>query len=253
MLDFILFKLKQKLQIEDNQEKADKVVESAVMLSVGAGILPVPIADLVLVTAIQVDMVRQLAAIYNIQVQFTHLESWLNTLSASILPQIKGEAIKTIPGAGKFFGGESLAILSGASTYAIGRIFVKHFEGGGQITDFKAELVQAQLQEEFEQGKKVAAEASIELEKKTKKFSFFQDESPIGNAGSKPEQPFSGHAPADNASYKAQSANSQEQAAATQKTDDALKKLTELTELLEKGLITIDEFKLLKIRVLSNL
>ncbi len=244
MLDFILFKLKQKLQIEDNHEKSEKIIESAVMLSVGAGILPIPLADLVLVTAIQVDMVRQLATIYNVQVQFTHLESWLNALSASLLPQIKTEAIKTIPGLNRLVGGDSIAVLSGASTYAIGQVFVRHFENKGQVSDFRAELVQDYLQEEFENGKKVAAAAAAEIEKRTKRFSIFQDDSPTASShvtddkspNTQPKSPDTMDNSASNAA----------------KTDATLKKLTELTELLEKGLLTMDEFKLLKSKVLQN-
>jgi hypothetical protein len=47
--------------------------------------------------------------------------------------------------------------LAGASTYAVGRVFIQHFECGGTILSFDPEKVRAHFEKEFEEGKKVVA------------------------------------------------------------------------------------------------
>ena len=45
----------------------------------------------------------------------------------------------------------------GASTYAIGRVFLRHFQEGGAITDISAERMKGYYAEQREAGKKVVA------------------------------------------------------------------------------------------------
>ena len=46
---------------------------------------------------------------------------------------------------------------SGAVTYAIGKVFVQHFEMGGTLLDFNPEKVKKYFREQYEQGMKKAA------------------------------------------------------------------------------------------------
>jgi len=48
--------------------------------------------------------------------------------------------------------------LSGASTYALGEVFKKHFETGGTFLDFDPERLRKYYNEKFEKGKEVAEE-----------------------------------------------------------------------------------------------
>ncbi len=51
-----------------------------------------------------------------------------------------------------------MAALSGASTYALGEVFKKHFETGGTFLDFDPERLRKYYNEKFEKGKEVADE-----------------------------------------------------------------------------------------------
>ena len=47
--------------------------------------------------------------------------------------------------------------LAGASTYAVGKVFVQHFESGGTFLNFDPEDVRDYYAEQFEKGKAAAA------------------------------------------------------------------------------------------------
>lgn len=47
-------------------ETADRIVRSHVLWAMGAGLIPIPLADIAGVTAIQMDALKQLAAVYDI-------------------------------------------------------------------------------------------------------------------------------------------------------------------------------------------
>lgn len=166
MFDYIFYKIKDKVNFENNEEQAEKMIEAAVEWSMSAGNLPIPIADLVAVTALQVDLVRQLAGIYEVSILDGKLESWIDTLSGSILANIGSDFIKTIPGLGKIVGGDSMSILAGASTYAIGHVFAKHLERRGTMKNFKAEEYQDYFDFMLEEGKEFARKLEAKKEKK---------------------------------------------------------------------------------------
>ena len=50
--------------------------------------------------------------------------------------------------------------LSAAATYAIGKVFVNHFEGGGTLANFSPEAVKADLKREYEGARVRRAPAS---------------------------------------------------------------------------------------------
>lgn len=45
--------------------------------------------------------------------------------------------LKAIPGVGWVLGAVAMPILGGSSTYAIGLMFIRHFENGGTLADFR--------------------------------------------------------------------------------------------------------------------
>ena len=47
---------------------------------------------------------------------------------------------------------------AGASTYAVGQVFIQHFESGGTFLDFDPDKVKAYFAEQVEKGKLVVAD-----------------------------------------------------------------------------------------------
>lgn len=135
---------------------ANSIIKNHMIWSMGAGFIPVPIADFFAVSAIQLDMIRQLCKVYDIDFKETEGKAVITTLTGSGLARLGARAIKIIPGVGSVLGGVTLAVLSGGSSYALGEVFKKHFETGGTFLDFDPGRLKKYYDEKFEKGKQMA-------------------------------------------------------------------------------------------------
>lgn len=136
--------------------KANSIIKNHMVWSMGAGLLPVPIADIFAVSAVQIDMVRQLSKIYDVDFSESEGKAMISALTASGLSRLGARAFKFVPVVGTILGGATMAALSGASTFAIGEVFKKHFETGGNFLDFDPSKVKDFYKEQFNKGRKMA-------------------------------------------------------------------------------------------------
>ncbi len=143
---------------ENKLKHANTIIKNHMIWSMGAGFIPVPFVDLVAVTAIQLDMIRQLSRVYDVDFKETSGKAIITSLSGTSIARMGSRAVKFIPGVGSILGGVTLAVLSGASTYAIGEVFKIHFDKGGTFLDFDASRLKRMYDEKFEKGKKMAEE-----------------------------------------------------------------------------------------------
>jgi uncharacterized protein (DUF697 family) len=155
--------------VSDKSATADGLIKEHVVWSVGAGLVPVPIVDFVAVTAIQVDLIRQLCTLHGVGYDEGTGKVWVGALTGGALARIGASAIKAIPGVGSLLGGLSMSVASGASTYAVGQVVKKHLEAGGTMSNLNVEDAKKDYESELETGKRVAKEAS---EKKNSKDAF---------------------------------------------------------------------------------
>ncbi|MFK7946156.1 MAG: DUF697 domain-containing protein [Saprospiraceae bacterium] len=222
---------------EKRRQSADMVIRNHVMWSMGAGFIPVPIADLFAVTAVQLDMVRQMCKLYDVDFKETEGKALITTLTGSGLARLGSRAlVKLIPGVGSYIGGVSLAILSGASTYALGEVFKKHFETGGTFLDFDPARLTKFYQEKFEKGKKVAKDMKKEQEKERQAV----EEEVIEKEMTETEEFIE--------TFET------EEPIVESKTPkvDVIAKMKELAELKNVGIITEEEFAALKAKLISG-
>lgn len=142
--------------------EANKRVRNHALVSLGPMLIPLPLIDFVALTGIQLDLARSLAKLYEIPFQKDIGKSVIISLLGGILPvslsPLLASVIKFIPFVGQIAGGISLGVFGSASTYAIGKVFVQHFESGGTFLDLDPEKVRAYYAEMFEEGKKTASE-----------------------------------------------------------------------------------------------
>lgn len=138
--------------------QADLIIHRNVLWSLGAGIVPVPLADVVAVTAVQVKLLKELSDLYGVAFK-QHLAK---KLVSSLLVSISGVAVgvalgaslaKLVPGVGTALGMVSVPLASGAFTHATGRVFVMHFEAGGTLLDFDPRKMREHFRAEFEAAK----------------------------------------------------------------------------------------------------
>lgn len=129
-------------------EQAEDIIASHVRWSIGAGAIPIPVADYFAVNKVQTDMIVQLCTLYGINYEEVKGKAYITSLLGFGLAKLGLRAIKFIPGVGSVLGGVALGIISGAMTYAIGHVFKKHFEEGGTMVDFSPESY-TKLYEDF--------------------------------------------------------------------------------------------------------
>lgn len=150
-------------QDSEQSKHADTIIRNHVIWSMGAGLIPVLIADIFAISALQLDMIRQLCKVYNINFAETQGKAIVTSLTSSTLARITaGSVVKMIPGLGSIIGGITVSVFAGASTYALGEVFKKHFSSGGTILDFDPERLRKLYKEQFEKGKKVVEDLKNE-------------------------------------------------------------------------------------------
>ena len=141
-------------------DAAEHVIKQHVIWACGAGLVPVPIIDFVAVTAIQVDLIKQLCTLHGASYEEANGKMWVGALTGGALARIGASALKAIPGIGSLIGGLSMSIASGASTWGVGQVVSKHLAAGGTLTDLNVDKARQQYEAEYEKGKEVAKEAS---------------------------------------------------------------------------------------------
>lgn len=139
-----------------NNELAQDIVKSHVVYSLGAGLVPIPLLDIAAVSVVQLDMLRQLAKLYGKDFKESSGKSLISAITGSTMARMGASMVKSIPGIGSILGGVTMSALSGASTYAVGQVFIWHFSTGGDLTNFDFEKAKDFYAKEFEKGKKFA-------------------------------------------------------------------------------------------------
>lgn len=143
------------IRSEDSRlDKAGEVIASATKWSAAAALVPVPYLDLAALAAVQGNMVVNLAQVYGESVTKQTVSGVISVLLGTLLPAnlataTVGATAKFVPGFGTLVGVASLAAFGSAATYAIGKVFVRHFEHGGTVATFTPESVKEDLKAEF--------------------------------------------------------------------------------------------------------
>jgi uncharacterized protein (DUF697 family) len=157
--------------MEDTQKEIEKIIKQHVAWSVGAGLVPIPVLDILAVTAIQLDMLKQLCRVYGINYFESSGKAMLSTVTGSTLARVGASMIKAVPGVGTILGTVSMPVLSGASTYAIAHAATWHFESGGDLLNIDFSKIKDVYKEHFKKGKEVA----LQLHKKQKSSSSYEE------------------------------------------------------------------------------
>ncbi|UCC16454.1 MAG: DUF697 domain-containing protein [Dehalococcoidales bacterium] len=147
-----------------------KIIKHHVLWALGAGLMPIPIFDIAAVTAIQIDMLRQLANHYNFEYSQSAGKAFVTALTGGTLAKIGASLVKAVPGVGTVVGGVSMSAMSGASTYAVGQVANHYFSSGINSLNVDIEEAKKMYSEEYEKGKQVAAEFEKEEKSKGEKY-----------------------------------------------------------------------------------
>lgn len=146
----------------DVLDDAQNIVRKSMYVSMAAGLVPVPVFDFVAISGIQLEMIRRLSHLYGVTFMEGKVKNFLGAIiggsfPTSLSPVFAG-LVKMIPVVGTSIGAITLPLVAGASTYAIGKVFIQHFESGGTFLTFDPKSVREYYAEQFKEGKTVAAE-----------------------------------------------------------------------------------------------
>lgn len=146
--------------VENKDLEASNIIKDHMLASVAFGAVPVPMVDLVGLTGVQLNMLRKLSALYGQKFSEELAKKSIISLVGSgvALPVAVGlsSLIKSIPVVGQGAGMVALGSTGAATTYAIGRVFVKHFNSGGDFLSFSSKKAKEEFAEELKDGKEAA-------------------------------------------------------------------------------------------------
>jgi uncharacterized protein (DUF697 family) len=144
----------------DKKTMADNIIRKRVYASVGAGFVPIPIFDVLALSGIQIEMVARLARLYEIPFKKDIVKTAISALVGGVLPvaatPVIASFVKLIPVIGYTTSAVTMSATGGATTYAIGKVFLQHFESGGTLLNFNADQVKEYYNEKFKEGEQVA-------------------------------------------------------------------------------------------------
>ncbi|MBF0286682.1 MAG: DUF697 domain-containing protein [SAR324 cluster bacterium] len=147
--------------IQSPKEKASVIISNYMLLSLGVGILPFPILDTIALSAVQLKMVKSLSKLYDVKYSEEKSRAYIGTLLGSVaslsIYGSLGSLLKFIPVIGQIAGVVLMPLTSAACTYALGHVFVQHFELGGTILDFNPEKTKDYFNEQVKQGQQLIA------------------------------------------------------------------------------------------------
>lgn len=144
--------------MSERTAEANAIVSRYWKWAAAAGLIPIPLVDVAAVTGVQLKMIADLARLYGIPFQKDRGKALAGALVSSLSPSLLsagtlaavGPALKVIPGIGTAVGVVVTPAFNAATTYALGRVFVLHFESGGTLLDMDPEAVREHFRREFQ-------------------------------------------------------------------------------------------------------
>jgi uncharacterized protein (DUF697 family) len=160
MLFCVNFYNTKNMQQQDKNHKASEIIRNHVGFSLGAALIPMPGADLLAVSAVQLNMLRHLAKLYDLGFMDALGKNIISAVVGSSAARLGASLIKIIPGVGTIIGELSMPALSGASTYALGKVVANHFQNGGSLDDLDLNKARKGYETEIVEGKQVVESVS---------------------------------------------------------------------------------------------
>jgi small GTP-binding protein len=114
---------------------AQRIIRNATLVSLAAGLEPIPLVDIPILLGTQVRLVLRIAALYGEQMDtadaMKHARELIFTMAGGLgLRYLAEELAKAVPFGGDFVSGA----IAGAGTWAIGQVALEYYEGGKRIS-----------------------------------------------------------------------------------------------------------------------
>lgn len=152
-----------------SEEVVDAIIRKRVYGAIGIGFVPVPIVDFLGLSALQVELIHALAKAYGLEFKKERTKSIISSLCGGLLTTasvpLAASLFKSIPVIGFTAGAATISIMGGATTYALGWVFDRHFRKGGTFADFDAAEAKVYFKNKVEEGKTFVGKMKNKLKK----------------------------------------------------------------------------------------
>lgn len=133
--------------------RAESIVKNFALGALSSLLVPTLLAEWVLLPAIQLVLIRKLCDIYGqkfvinaAKAKISIFLSWLFILSTADAFSV---VLRHVPFIGTSWRRVSTALIGSASTYAIGKVFILHFESGGTLLSLDPEKTRQYYSQQF--------------------------------------------------------------------------------------------------------
>ena len=138
--------------------EAEDIILDSVLWTAGVSVIPVPFVDMLAIGAVKVKMLYKLCQLYELEFKEQRVKTLIASLVGALQVKLLSRILwKFIPGIGQAGGIISTAVIAGAITYALGKVFVLHFETGGTLLDFNPSAMQAYFIAKYKEGQALTA------------------------------------------------------------------------------------------------
>lgn len=151
----------------ETEDKANDLVKDYAFNTIAVGLVPFPLFDLIGLSALQTHMLSKIAKIYNIRFSENLAKALITPLLGSTFPILFTASLcKFLPGIGTTTGMLSTTVIAAPSTYAIGKIFIRHFETGGTFKNFNPKIFKKNFKVELQAARKLLAQSQTDKKDK---------------------------------------------------------------------------------------
>jgi small GTP-binding protein len=146
---------------------AQRIIRNSTLVSLAAGMEPIPFVDIPILLGTQIRLVLRLAALYGEQMDSNDAKKHARELIATIigglgLRYLAQQAAKAVPFGGDFVAGA----IAGAATWSIGQVALEYYEGNKQVNPKRLQQLYKDFYHRFRRDNRIEElreQASIEL------------------------------------------------------------------------------------------
>lgn len=151
-----IVKYKGSILSPEKQKELNDLVKSNIYWTMGFSVVPLPLVDTFLVSSMQLKMVNDISTVYGVKwhedIGKKYIGSFISSTGYHFANKIIKSFVKKIPVIG-FASVLVSPLISAATSYALAKVFIYHYELGGNLLDFKPEKMRAYFAKQFEDGK----------------------------------------------------------------------------------------------------
>jgi len=135
-------------------EAAQRIIRNATLLSLAAGLEPIPLVDIPILLGTQIRLVLRLAALYGEPLDsgdtMKHARELIITMAGGLgFRYLAEQAAKMVPFGGDFVAGA----IAGAATWSIGQVALEYYEGGKKVNPSRVRQLYTDFYQRFRREK----------------------------------------------------------------------------------------------------